>query len=310
MALYDRSGFPRHKVCGEFLSPEMLPLLDALGVADVVMGAGPARIRRVSVHAGHRVRHDALPETAFGLSRYRFDALLLDTAKQRGARLVRGDAPDGDLPLVLATGRGMHARDAGPRDNRLFGFKAHFRGAANDAVELYFFNRCYVGVSPVEGGVTNVCGLAPRHVLAGHGFDIDTLLSNHPPLRERLGGLARLFEWLHTGPLVFGSRLKGGQGREGVYPAGDAMVFVDPFTGAGQLTAILTGMLAGEAAAEGISAAAFRDECRRRIEAASRAGSLLRRLVPNPLSGTFVPFVPVPLLYRMTRPDIAAIVQK
>jgi 2-polyprenyl-6-methoxyphenol hydroxylase-like FAD-dependent oxidoreductase len=30
--LFEKSRFPRHKVCGEFLSPELRPALESLGV--------------------------------------------------------------------------------------------------------------------------------------------------------------------------------------------------------------------------------------------------------------------------------------
>ena len=35
--LFDRKAFPRHKVCGEFLSPESLTMLRRLGLRDAVL---------------------------------------------------------------------------------------------------------------------------------------------------------------------------------------------------------------------------------------------------------------------------------
>jgi flavin-dependent dehydrogenase len=33
VTLYEKSRFPRHKVCGEFLSPELVPALESLAVS-------------------------------------------------------------------------------------------------------------------------------------------------------------------------------------------------------------------------------------------------------------------------------------
>ena len=126
----------------------------------------------------------------------------------------------------------------------MFGFKAHFTGPADDVVELFFFRHAYAGVSAVEGGATNVCGLARESLLAAHGFDIDAVVRNWAPLRDRLRPLARSMDWLVTAPLVFAQNLQPSNG-EGVYRTGDALGFIDPFTGSGILSALLTGRLAG-----------------------------------------------------------------
>ena len=55
-------------------------------------------------------------------------------------------------------------------------------------------------------------------------------------------------DWLITGPLVFADSLPP-LSREPAYLAGDALGFIDPFTGSGILSAVLTGKLAGAAAA-------------------------------------------------------------
>ena len=43
VALIERAGFPRRKVCGEFISAATMPVLDACGVAgEFLSRAGPA----------------------------------------------------------------------------------------------------------------------------------------------------------------------------------------------------------------------------------------------------------------------------
>src|SRR5579871_1495775 len=144
--LIERSHFPRHKVCGEYLSPEIATVLESLGVWERLLACEPAPIRRFALHFRESEKNCRLPEAALGLSRYCFDNILFDQAARLGAA-VSGEAPvDGGLPVILAHGRRSDAR----RGNRLFGFKAHFSGPVNDAVELFFFSGCYVGVNPVE----------------------------------------------------------------------------------------------------------------------------------------------------------------
>src|SRR5947207_689323 len=155
--LFEKSRLPRHKVCGEFFSPEIERELDALGVWEQFLAAGPARIRRMALHFGNRSKTAQLPEGAWGLSRYTFDALLANVGRTPWSA---GGPPAG--PTVIASGR---PSSTAPRGARLFGFKAHFEGPPNDAVELYFFQGVYVGVAPIEDGRTNVCGLGPEDFL-------------------------------------------------------------------------------------------------------------------------------------------------
>ena len=142
------------------------------------------------------------------------------------------------------------ARDAGPqRGQRLFGFKAHFEGPMDDAVELFFFERCYVGVTGIEEGKTNVCGLAPESFLSRFGFEYDGIVMHCPALSDRLKPLRRVTPWFSTGPLQYGQAFDNAGSQ--AYPAGDALSFVDPFTGSGLLAAVRSGAMAGRAAAIG-----------------------------------------------------------
>lgn len=224
--VFEKSQFPRHKVCGEFLSPEILGVFDRLGVSEDFLALRPSRIHRARLHFGRRAKSWVLAEPAYGLSRSALDHLLLSIAEKRGAEVRRAAAPErsGDALRIAASGR----RSAAEKGSRLFGFKAHFRGPCDDGVDLVFFNRCYAGVSAVEDGVVNICGLAPEAVLGAHGFDPDRLIAASPVLNERARGLSRTINWLITGPVVFRDAFDQ---PGGVYLAGDALGFVDPFTG-------------------------------------------------------------------------------
>jgi flavin-dependent dehydrogenase len=294
--LIEKSRLPRHKVCGEFLSPEAAGILDRLGVWDSFAARCPAPIRRMALTVGNSVRSGVLPETAWGFSRYALDRLLYDHALASGGAAIRLNGA-GERIDILASGR----QNTAAPGRRLFGFKAHFEGPAEDAVELYFFDGCYAGVSPVEGGVTNVCALGPEPLLRRLRFDYDAVLDRSRPLAERLRPLTRAMEWLSVGPLVFGNVFRTWSDA-GVYPAGDALSFVDPFTGSGIVAALSTGMLAGTAAATNVSVPEYLAGCRNALASPFRVAGILRSILRTGMADKLAPLVPASWLFRMTRP--------
>ena len=293
MRVIERSKLPRHKVCGEFFSPEIGPELEKLGVWNAFLTAGPARVNRTVLHFGRRTKSSKLPETAFGLSRYVFDQLLLDHARGAGADIVTEH--DGQ-PQIVATGR---RAKPGARGNRLFGFKAHFEGPTDDAVELFFFDRCYVGVTSVEHGKTNVCGLAPEGFLSTFGFEYDSIPLHCRALADRLRPLRRVMPWISTGPLQYGQVFEH---VDSVYPVGDALSFVDPFTGSGLLAAVRSGSMAGRAAAQDQPVDQYLRECRASLRQPFQVAGVLRKALEGGWAERLAPLAPSRLLFALTRP--------
>ncbi len=293
--IIEKSRFPRHKVCGEFFSPEIELELKRLGAWDAFLQAGPARVPRMVLHFGTSRKSSRLPDPAFGLSRFAFDKVLLDQAVAAGA-IVTADS-GGTSPTVIATGRRVKESSRG---QRLFGFKAHFEGPVDDAVELFFFGRCYVGVSCIESGKTNVCGLAPENFLSRAGFEYDDVVLQCESLKERLKPLRRITEWFSTGPLEFRQTFDSGARPQ--YPAGDALSFVDPFTGSGLLAAVRSGAMAGEAAALGTSVENYLKHCRASLRQPFQAAGVLRQAVEHGWAEKVARFAPGRLLFALTRP--------
>jgi len=308
--LYEKSRFPRHKVCGEFFSSEIAPLLESLGLWQEFLELRPAPLRKVVLHFGNRTSQSRLPDEAYGLSRYEFDRLLFERAVQNGATAMRQRVDPLDLwRNASSSGREVRAigrqSRASPSSERLFGFKAHFEGAVNDAVDLFFFRRCYVGVSAIENGITNICGIAPEADLRSYDFQIDDLLAGWPPLARRVESLSRTFRWITVGPLVLGGRWKQLSGRS-IYPAGDALGFVDPFLGLGLITAVGTGRLAGLAASRQRPVEEHLSQCRRALRPAASVATILRLILGAGLASSFGPLISGRLLFQMTRPGLFA----
>jgi hypothetical protein len=287
--IFDPAHFPRHKVCGEFLSPEVSELLPDLPPCP--------RIRSVRLYFEKHRKQWPLTEPAYGLSRHAFDEFLLNRAIEGGAVLTRTRNLAPDPPAVIAHGRQV----ASVAGNRLFGFKAHFEGPIDDALDLFFFNGCYVGINAVEGGVTNVCGLAPENLLKQVNFDVDSLLAASPALAERVGPLRRSWDWLKTGPLIY----RGGwneESRPGTYLAGDALGFVDPFTGSGLLSAIATGTIAGESAAARLPVKRHLARCRALLNGQYRTAAIFRAAIRHGVADLLLPLLPGKALFQLTRP--------
>jgi flavin-dependent dehydrogenase len=280
--LFEQSALPRHKVCGEFLSPELRPLLAGLGIAPE-----GARLTKIRLHLGRSRKVWRLEEPALGLSRYALDHELLQRAVSAGAELRRERASVCD---VLATGRSSTS----PARPRLFGFKAHFTGPSDDALDLFFGGGFYAGICAVEGGRVNVCGIAPEHLLRQHGFCPD------PLVREWTRGLDRAMDWLFTGPLRMGRPAQ----HPGKYLAGDLSGFIDPFTGSGILAAVWTGAAAGRAAARALPPHCYDSECRRALLGQYRVAWIFRQLLRSGAADWLAPLAPGKWLFTLTRPKI------
>ena len=280
----EKSNLPRHKVCGEFFSPEIQLELEQLGMWDAFLAAGPARIRRMKLHFGRTVKSCRLPQPAWGLSRYTFDALLASDPA----------GPAGD-PSIIASGR----QSIETRGKRLFGFKAHFEGPTDDAVELFFFRGCYVGITAIEGGRTNVCGLGPEDYLKRLDFNFDRLLQESPLLQDRTKMLNRSMRWISTGPLRFAQTFRSDRD---VYLAGDALSFVDPFTGSGLLAAVKTGAMAGKAAAHHLPTPEYYASSRRVLKRPFEVAGVFRKAVSSGWAEWIADLLPGRMLVALTRP--------
>jgi flavin-dependent dehydrogenase len=181
----------------------------------------------------------------------------------------------------------------------LFGFKTHFTGPVDDAVELFFFNGCYVGVNVVESGRTNVCGLGPENHLKECAFDYDRVVRESPALAARLAPLTRDMKWISTGPLVYGQKFEP-DGRS--YLAGDALSFVDPFTGSGLLAAVKTGAMAGTAASRNDPVDSYLRECRASLKKPFEVAGIFRKAVESGWGEVLAGLIPGRILFALTRP--------
>lgn len=247
--LLEKSEFPRHKVCGEFLSPEVAAVLEELGCVALLDPAARLECGHVFTGSGFELRFP-FPKPAYGLSRRMLDDGLARFACTLGVALEQKTevssvennivvSRDGRRfaarAVLLACGRHSLLNPAPSGRRAFFGFKAHFRGPWPARLDLHFFPGGYLGVMPIEDGGINACALVEKHLLKDH----DSLFRKVLGREIQMDG-----EVLFTGPLEPGWSKGCKAGSPGILAAGDAAVFVDPFTGDGISLALRSGQMA------------------------------------------------------------------
>ena len=160
VTVFEAGRYPRHRVCGEFVSGRGREVLRRQGLEEKLFAAGARSATTAAFYSrrGRELRAD-LPEPALCLTRYAMDALLAAELAKLGGQLrvgVRRQEEPGE-GVVRATGRRTKAAVKGWR---WFGLKAHARGARLAAdVEVHLLPQGYVGLCRVTDELVNVCGL-------------------------------------------------------------------------------------------------------------------------------------------------------
>jgi len=182
VTLIEKSAYPRHKVCGEYVSNEILPYLNWLDID--ISKLQPATISKFefSTHKG-KTASAHLPLGGFGISRYQLDNFLYQKAVEKGCIVIKEMATDvsfdNDLFTISTTNQVVSAkivlgafgkrsnidqvlsRDFFIKKSPWLAVKAHYYGKfPNDLVALHNFKGGYCGVSKVENDIINICYLA------------------------------------------------------------------------------------------------------------------------------------------------------
>jgi menaquinone-9 beta-reductase len=229
VTVLEAGDYPRHRVCGEFISGVSNETLDALGIRHLFETA----IEHRSIcwfDRGELIHRDHLKEPALGISRYQLDERLVRHAESLEA-IVRARTratPDPREGHVWATGKRARHGD-------WIGLKAHVRNLPKSAdLEMHAGTNGYTGLAGVEDGWTNVCGL----------FHIDRSLRGDGPSilpayieaggNSGLAAALRDAEWRDGSfSAVAGFKLGRQAPLPGQLALGDAESLIPPFTGNG-----------------------------------------------------------------------------
>lgn len=181
--LIEKHPYPKHKVCGEYISNEVLPYFQSLGFNPFDFGAKNITNLTLSTPRG-RSLSIKLPLGGFSISRYCLDAELAKKAEQNGTKIVyvtvtniqfennvfeittsQGERFTSEL-IIGAFGKRSNIdvkmdRDFMKKSSPFLGVKAHYKGDfPENLVGLHNFDGGYCGISKVENDHINVCYIA------------------------------------------------------------------------------------------------------------------------------------------------------
>lgn len=181
VVVIEKSDYPQHKVCGEYISNEVLPYLAWLNIN--IEDLSPSHISNFQfTSVNGKQLNTKLPLGGFGISRYTLDEFLYQKAIQNGCEVITDTVISADFEqdfFTVTTQKNSYtARFAigayGKRStldqklNRNFihqksgwlAVKAHYKGNfPADTVALHHFKGGYCGVSAVENNQLNICYL-------------------------------------------------------------------------------------------------------------------------------------------------------
>jgi len=290
VTLVEKKEYPHHKVCGEYISNEVLPFLRSHDLFPEALA--PARIHTFMLSSvSGKSSIMPLDLGAFGISRYALDHFFYQKALESGAEVltntaVRDTEFQGErFQLLLSNNQLLSSRlviGAYGKRSRLdkqlqrkftmqrspyIGVKYHLKtDFPEDMIALHNFRGGYCGISRVEDGRYNMCYLGSREDLRRYG-SIEAMeqavLCENPHLKRIFTESEFLFEKPEViNEISFAPKQPVEQH---ILMAGDTAGLITPLCGNGMAMAIHSAKILSELIIQHYSPAGFQ---RRRLEQA------------------------------------------
>ncbi|KPM33393.1 FAD dependent oxidoreductase [Croceitalea dokdonensis DOKDO 023] len=289
VVVVEKNSYPNHKVCGEYVSNEILPYLQWLGVDLDELPIAKIHNLKLSTKTG-KYLETKLPLGGFGISRYAFDLMLYQKAKEQGVHFIRAvvtrvDFNQDQFGILMGQKGSIQAKHTigayGKRSNldkwlgRSFiqqkspwlGVKCHYQypGFPEDLVALHHFDGGYGGLSKTEMGTVNFCYLATFKSFKKYRSIADYnahVVGKNPFLGEFLSEAKPVFD----APLTISqiSFQKKNAVENHMLMCGDSAGLIHPLCGNGMAMAIHSAKIASECILEHLQTHAAE---RRRLEA-------------------------------------------
>jgi menaquinone-9 beta-reductase len=268
--LIEKNEYPKHKVCGEYISNEVLPYLQQLDADPMITGAKKISRFLLSTTRGKTIE-TKLPLGGFGVSRFTLDYFLLQKAVENNCTVIQDTVmdvhfADDIFSVTTKEGNELSAKIVigafGKRSNMditlnrdfiknrspFIGVKTHLKGSfPDDMVALHNFEGGYCGVSQVENGNLNVCYLANYKSFQQYKnietFNKEVLYKN-PHLKNIFQNSVPVFEQPLTISQVSFSNKTTVQHH--ILMCGDAAGMIHPLCGNGMAMAIHSAKIVSE----------------------------------------------------------------
>lgn len=266
--LIEKNEYPKHKVCGEYISNEVLPYLQALNFNPFDFGAKKIQQFTLSTPKSKSIS-TKLPLGGFGISRYCIDWELSKLAKQNGAEILHEKvidiqfknnqftviiSPEKEFTSELVIGSFGKRSNMDIQMDRAFiqkktpflGIKAHYKGDfPEDIVGLHNFEGGYCGISKVETDLINVCYIADYKSFKKHKnieYFQQKVLSKNKYLKD----VFENFEMTFDNPLTISQvSFSSKQPVENhILMCGDSAGMIHPLAGNGMSMAIRSAQMA------------------------------------------------------------------
>ncbi|AXT59502.1 NAD(P)/FAD-dependent oxidoreductase [Aquimarina sp. AD10] len=180
--LIEKDSYPKHKVCGEYISNEVLPYFNYLDINPEKIGAVAISKFVITTQSGNTIK-SKLPLGGFGISRYSLDHFLWQKAAALGVVLINDQVLDvqykNDLFQVSTQNKGQFTtkyvigaygkrsildktlnRGFSTKKSPWLAVKGHYNADFDvDTVALHNFEGGYCGLSKVENNRVNACYL-------------------------------------------------------------------------------------------------------------------------------------------------------
>lgn len=268
--VFEKNDFPKHKVCGEYISNEVLPYFEWLGLH--IEDLHPTEITEFQFSTiGGSLINKTLPLGGFGISRYTLDEYLYKKAIANGCKILQESVENisfSENEFTITTSKNTILKSEivigafGKRSNidlklnRAFtqhnspwlAVKGHYMGDfPNNLVGLYNFNGGYCGVSKVEDNKINICYLADYNTFKKYknieSYQKKVLFKN-PQLKEILKNATILFEKPLTISQINFEEKKSVENH--ILMIGDTAGLIHPLCGNGMAMAIHSAKIVSE----------------------------------------------------------------
>jgi len=280
----EKNSYPKHKVCGEYISNEVLPYFEWLGINIEELKPTHISTLKFSSESGRTIETQ-LPLGGFGISRFTLDEFLFQKASAQNCEIIEDQVnevifKEDYFEIHLSSGKILTSKVVlggfGKRSNldmkmnRRFlqkispwlAVKAHYSGNfSEDVVGLHNFKGGYCGVSKVENNLLNICYLTNFKSFKKYK-NIEEfqqkVVSQNPQLKNILENSTCVFEKPLTISQICFEKKENVE--DHILMMGDTAGLIHPLCGNGMAMAIHSAKLASEEVIEILSEKISREQ--------------------------------------------------